>query len=202
MSDYPMTTRPISTWPGTLTPGRDRRDSPFGAPLSRTMETLNRELHMVGATDVIMEVALREEDFRIDGRPRAHARAEHPGVILSFGSKHGPLRYATDTFWKWQDNLRAIALGLEALRKVERYGITKRGEQYVGWRQIEATSSTATEARSLLQRIAHVDDSVSDQRLVRLARAKTHPDRLGTPKDGETNWWALVQDAAERLGVS
>jgi hypothetical protein len=30
-------------------------------------------------------------------------------------------------------NARAIALGLEALRKVDRYRITKRGEQYTGW---------------------------------------------------------------------
>jgi hypothetical protein len=30
-------------------------------------------------------------------------------------------------------NARAIALGLEALRKVDRYRITKRGERYTGW---------------------------------------------------------------------
>lgn len=42
----------------------------------------------------------------------------------------------------WQINLRAIALGLEALRKLDRYGITSRGEQYTGWRAIEATPSS------------------------------------------------------------
>jgi hypothetical protein len=35
-------------------------------------------------------------------------------------------------------NLRAIALGLEALRKVERYGIAERGQQYAGFAQIGA----------------------------------------------------------------
>jgi hypothetical protein len=38
----------------------------------------------------------------------------------------------------WQHNVRAIALGLEALRKVDRYGITRRGEQYAGWKALPA----------------------------------------------------------------
>jgi hypothetical protein len=39
--------------------------------------------------------------------------------------------------YTWQDNLRAVALGLEALRRVERYGIAQRGEQYAGWRRAD-----------------------------------------------------------------
>lgn len=38
----------------------------------------------------------------------------------------------------WQHNLRAIALGLEALRTVERYGIAERGQQYAGYRELGA----------------------------------------------------------------
>ena len=57
-------------------------------------------------------------------------------MILAFESKFGHLKYMTDTFDDWQENVRAIALGLEALRKVDRYGITKRGEQYVGWKAL------------------------------------------------------------------
>ena len=32
-------------------------------------------------------------------------------------------RYATDAYGDWKSNLRAIALGLEALRAVDRYGL-------------------------------------------------------------------------------
>jgi hypothetical protein len=35
-------------------------------------------------------------------------------------------------FFDWRDNVRAIALGLEALRTVDRYGITHKAEQYTG----------------------------------------------------------------------
>lgn len=47
-------------------------------------------------------------------------------------------QFAVDTFVHWQDNLRAIALGMEALRKVARYGIVKGNEQYSGWKQLTA----------------------------------------------------------------
>ena len=66
--------------------------------------------------------------------------------MISFKSRFGPLRYATDAYEQeyyggltsWQANVRAIALALEALRAVDRYGVSKRGEQYTGWKAIEA----------------------------------------------------------------
>lgn len=131
--------RPLTTWPGDLTPADARVTSPFSAPLSSTLSTLNRELAAIRAANPVLEVAIDVNQFRIDGRPRATARAAHPGVVLSLPTtRHGPLRYATDRFVTWQDNLRAVVLGLEALRRVERYGITRRGEQYAGFRALPA----------------------------------------------------------------
>lgn len=123
--------RPIDHWPGELTKHRSR--APFKSGWRPTTQLLDKELRQLDARAIVMLVALDSRDFRIDGQPRANARAQHPGVILTFDSKFGPLRYACDTFDDFTDNVRAIALGLEALRKVERYGITKRGEQYTGW---------------------------------------------------------------------
>lgn len=123
--------RPIDHWPGELT--RNRKHAPFQAGWGTTTALLDKELRHLQAKAIVMLVAMDAKDFRIDGQPRANAKAQHPGVILTFDSKFGPLRYACDTFYDFADNVRAIALGLEALRKVERYGITKRGEQYTGW---------------------------------------------------------------------
>jgi hypothetical protein len=136
MSFYDMRAkfRPIDTWPAAET--KSRQWAPFRASWSQTTELLGRELRHLNAKNILCLMALRERDIRLDGYPRADARPSHPGVILAFDSIHGPLKYACDRFTDWQDNVRAIALGLEALRKVERYGITKRGEQYVGWRAL------------------------------------------------------------------
>lgn len=128
--------RPIDRWPHPeLT--ADRKRTPFGATYSATLELLDRELRHLGAEGAVLQLAIREEDIKLDGELRANARPEaHPGVVLAFESKHGPLKYATDVFTHWQANLRAVALGLEALRRLDRYGISGRGEQYTGWKQL------------------------------------------------------------------
>jgi hypothetical protein len=193
--------RPTSTWPGEMTPRPHRRSTPFGASYPDTLDLLERELDKLQARDVVIELALGEQDIRLDGLPRSQAQPEHPGVVVSFDSKHGPLRYATDVFRHWHANLRAIALGLEALRKVERYGITKRGEQYVGWKQLEAPSQTPEAARELLIETVRAAglhaDGLGDDRLARLARRHAHPDAEG----GSNERFLAVQSAAERLGV-
>lgn len=189
-----------------MTPSGARRASPFRAGHARTLDLLSSELEKLKATDVVFELAMREQDIRVDGMPRANARApEHPGVIVSFDSKHGPLRYATDTFTTWSANLRGIALGLEALRQVERYGITRRGEQYVGWRAIAAKSQSGEDARDALVAIiqkhrgrAQRDDLdlMDKKRLVRLAQTFTHDD-IG----GDRAEWDAVMQAARTLGL-
>lgn len=134
---------PLTDWPAKATPAVQRRGwLTFSAGFNDTLKLLENELDKVGARDVVVQVAMRAEDIRTDGWPRASAQASHPGVILSFGSKHGPHSHLTDTHELWQHNLRAVALGLQALRAVDRYGITTRGEQYTGWKAIPATTSS------------------------------------------------------------
>jgi hypothetical protein len=136
--------RPL-VWTGPVTPPDKRRSRhSFKASWPNTLDLLQRELEQLEARDVVIEADFQESDIRIDGWPRANARQpENPGVRIAFGSKHGPLVYATDSCAFWQHNVRSIALGLEALRAVDRYGVTKRGEQYTGWRALPPGSSPA-----------------------------------------------------------
>ncbi|GAB2733051.1 hypothetical protein [Nocardioides pakistanensis] len=199
-----MRVRPIQTWPGTLT--TSRRRSNFSAPWSDTLELLAREIKALGGRDVVLQVAMAETDFRLDGFPRANAKASHPGVILSLESKHGPLSWPCDTFTTWQDNIRAVALAMEALRKVDRYGVTKNGEQYTGWRALPGGSGADAdlpreEAISVLATLAGLSDqetaAFTPVALLRKARAAAHPDR----NDGDRSRWDLVERAAKALGL-
>lgn len=164
--------RPISTFPPEFQ--ASRQSSQFTAGWTATMELLQRELEKLRASEVVIELAVTEGDIRNDGWPRAGARPSHPGVIVSFDSTHGPLRYGTDAFPRWQENLRAIALGLEALRKVERYGIGRRGEQYQGWRQL---------GTGAISSIARGRELIDKHGSVKAALIATHPDHGGDEED-------------------
>lgn len=152
---------------------------------------LERELRNIGARKIVIQIDLPESKIRSDGLPYSNARPIFQGVIISFESKHGPLRYLTDSFNDWHENIRAIALGLEALRKVDRYGITKRGEQYTGWKQLPAAASrddiqTAAEylsAHSGLSVASIMGDKETAVVAYRRAARKLHPDKGGNDKE-------------------
>ncbi len=169
-----VTFRPIDTWPADTPIERQR--SRFDSYWSTTLNDLERELNHLGARDVVIQLALRESDIRLDGWPKERSRPEHPGVILAFESKHGPLKYTTGTFDHWQDNIRAIALGLESLRRVDRYGITKRGEQYTGWKAL-ASGSQAEADLELGRRL------IAEHGGLKAAKRATHPDAGGDADD-------------------
>lgn len=208
MNGDPFTYRPIDQWPGDMTPDHHRRRSPFSAGYGTTLQQLDHELGELGARNVVLQVALTDADIRLDGRPRAKARAHHPGVILAFDSHYGPLKYAVDTFTTWEANIRAIALALEALRKVDRYGVTKRGEQYTGWRALPAAAGKTSEsAADTIWRLMPTNDDrleltrseiarspMIQRAAYRRAATKHHPDAGGDPAD-----WRQLQCAKEAL---
>lgn len=163
---------PLGAWPPEFE-GVTGWTDPFRSSWTDTLTLLERELEKLGATEVVIEAPFRDDDIRIDGWPRANARPSGPGVIINFDSEHGPLRYGTAKFPNWQSNVRAIALGLEALRKVDRYGISKRGEQYSGWKQLGGGSDLAQRGRELIAE--HGGETA--------ALKATHPDLGGDPDD-------------------
>lgn len=212
--DMRLTTRPLTdrAWIGA----KPRTRSQFTATYSDTLNLLEREVYALqtrGMDDPVLMIDITEADLRLDGQVRANARPASDAVALAFESKRGPLVFRADRYdskpWGskmdglWQHNLRAIALTLEALRAVDRYGATQSGEQYVGYRQIEARTagpqSTPDQARAGLRAVAgdSMPYDATDADLVRIARRETHPDRRG----GDRTAWDLVEKCATVLGV-
>lgn len=183
--------RPLGTWTDPVTPPGERRSRwTFKASWSDTLSVLAREIAMVGGSDVVMQLDVRESDLRKDGGVRANANVGNfPGVRISFRSVYGPLTYATDAHESWQHNVRAIALALGALRAVDRYGVSRRGEQYRGWTAITATPEPMTVdiAIGLLAEwsgLAISEVKTSPVLAWRAAAKKAHPDI--THDDGDT----------------
>jgi hypothetical protein len=138
--------RPIKKWPEGWAKGLQigTIGSPFSSPWSSTLTLLGRELDMLGVDEATLQVDTAERNCRADGGLRRDARIDYHGVILTLDSpEHGRLTYPCNAFVagmgnkeSWRENVRAIALGLESLRRVERYGIANRGEQYAGFAEL------------------------------------------------------------------
>lgn len=192
MSEWPtgLTVGPIREWPGTLRASAERVRSPFASTLSSTMTMLNREVYNLVDTaaqqnSAELLIAIDPSKFRIDGKPYATAVAEHPGVIFSLDTRHGHLSYPCDRFPTWQDNLRAIALALEALRKVDRYGVTAHGQQYRGFLALEGPKAgdsvgDAIRVVAVLAAMSYDDTLPLLDKAVRRAQREAHPDHGGT----------------------
>lgn len=171
---------PIGTWPGDLT--AYRLDTPFKADYTSTVTLLERELDAVGAQAVVVQLAVARADLRVNALRASH-RPDHPGVILTFNAPRlGKVRFACDRFLHWHANLRAVALGMEALRRVDRYGITSDGQQYAGFRALESAESargfaSPEDAARYIARLA-MGETADDGKVERIADAMLVDDEL------------------------
>lgn len=194
----------IEVWPGEATPAWKRTRSPFKTIWTKVLTHLEREIRQLGGRNVVLKLQVAPRDIRLDGLLRSDARPREPGVIVQFVAgrlKGSPtLLYRCDRFGNWQDNLSAIARGLEALRLVDRYGVTPTGEQYAGFKALpSSTDATLTTEKAAEIIMAH--SSVNAQAIlkearaandaVRIARGRTHPDR----NNGQSDLWTAVERA-------
>jgi hypothetical protein len=185
------TFRPLDQWPGER--NKNRKDATFRATYPKTLDELENELSKIKAKEIIIQVeGLTRDDIRNDGWPRSGNWKNGyggPGVIVSFESPKGAMSFPCDKFRDWQDNLRAIAKSLEALRMVDRYGVTRGNEQYRGWARLpapngrmsreQAISFLASLHRSPPENMARLDGEAL-RAICRTARIENHPDRGGS----------------------
>ncbi|MCW2899507.1 MAG: heat shock protein DnaJ protein [Streptosporangiaceae bacterium] len=189
--------RPLGPWTDPETWPR-KSAYIFRAGWHDTLTLLSDEIDYLDAGRVIIQVDVEDSNIRRDGGLRANARVIHPGVVISFDSKYGPLRYATDAYETvgsregWRANVRAIALALGALRAVDRYGVTKRGEQYTGWTALPAGTGgtlrvfgSADEALRWMRTVAKeegLDTGQVASKIYRDLARRLHPDSGGSPE--------------------
>ena len=190
------TARPITPEARNRMTGRGTEHSPFRSTWTATEQLLDLELRQLRARDVILMVDVTEADLRLDGKIRAGANPSSPACALTFNSpSKGPLLFCCGRYRTWQDNARAIALGLQALRKIERYGIVQSDEQYRGWRAIGTGSDewahTLSHHSGWSVEHVHADPDGA----YRAAAKNAHPDQGGTPEA-----FREVQKARRRAG--
>jgi len=199
--------RPIDRWPQEPTPQALRRHAHFKVGYDRTLRDLRYELTRLGAKRAYIQADVTERDIRNDGCIRADSQPRSPRIIVSADTKHGPISLPCDTYRDWHDNVRAIALSLQALRDVDRHGVTKRGVQYRGLKQLTAGKGpiNSHEAARFLSRIYDPSNIEANARAIleslanfelcyRKASKELHPDVAGEARREE--WDHLQLSAA------
>lgn len=187
--------RPLTRWPGELRNPGQRRRGPFSASWSQTQELLEREARIIGGRELVIQLAIADTEIRRDGWPYARAQTRHPGVtVVVPDTDHGRLSWSTDRYERWQHNVRAVALSMEALRAADRHGVMQ-GRQYAGFRELGSGDDTWTptveEAAHYLAGVSPGSDPDRVRQIVnsrdvanrcyRSAAKRMHPDAGGDP---------------------
>jgi hypothetical protein len=209
--------RPVGTWPGKENqyPERSRFKCGYKVTLNQLQDELDKAKYVDGS--VILEMFVEPHEIRIDGALRANVRPRKQGVILRFSRYTGrrfskgdgsyrhetqDVSYPCDAFDYWQDNLRAITLSMESLRRVERYGVFKYDEiiSRLALPSAEGKTSSREDAAAFIAQHSGfaMGDILSDVNVKSAAYKKAvialHPDRGG---DNET--FLKLQEALKIL---
>lgn len=180
-----------------------RERSRFDTAFASTAQLLKRELRSLGAKEVVLEVDIPQSRFRQDGMPSVNAVANSPGVRLRLRATANPgkptITYDSDHFTSWQDNVRAIARGLESLRLVDRYQIMEKGSQYIGQKALPAgageSSMNIAEASEFFKSYGVSGTASGLQAL----RKRLHPDN---PTTGDEEAYKRLDIAAQALSLT
>jgi hypothetical protein len=204
MTHETATRFPLS-WPDgwARTPRHQQRRAHFGTkqpndykrPLTvaQAIPRLSGELARLGATSELLSTDL---DVRIDGLPRSgQAEPADVGAAVWFWLKKKPLCLACDKWDRVADNIAALANHIDALRRIERYGVGSIEQAFAGYVALPAKASDWWVILGVSPN-ATIDEVNS--RFKELARTN-HPD-VGGNVDEFQRISAARRAAAEALG--
>lgn len=197
---------PIEKWPIDPTPSYKQKAGSFRASYAKTLDLLEYELKQLKAQHITVEAYFTRAQIRNDGWPLSKATPSGSGVILSFTGKSGELSFPCDTYKTFDDNLRAIGLALEALRAVDRYGVTQHAEQYKGWAKLPPAPQSMDTSAALRFFALHSEIPLDPghvsitppvlAKAFRSAAQKLHPDN---PRTGNHGQFVMLQQAKEAI---
>jgi hypothetical protein len=133
---------------------------------------LQAELDRLGGKDAILSTNLQP---RLDGLP--YSNQPEPvdrGVACYFKLKGQPRVLACDRWDRVADNIVAIAQHIDALRRIDRYGVGSLEQAFAGYKPLPANASPWWEVLEFSQRPELW--RVVEAKYIELAK-KYHPDR-------------------------
>ena len=158
-----------------------------GRPLTvaDAIQRLSGELGRLGATQ---ELLSSNVSLRLDGLPRSgQSEAEDPGAAVYFRLGGKPRCLACDRWDRVADNIAAVAQHIDALRRIDRYGVGTLEQAFAGYAalppseeewwltlgiELDATLQQVEEAFRRLAKERHPDTGGSHDSMTRLTAAR------------------------------
>ena len=157
------------------------------------LRRLTRELAFLEATEEILSTNIA---VRLDGLPRADQKEPaDPGAAVYFTRKGKPISLACDAWTRTADNIAALAQHIDALRRIERYGVGTLDQAFAGY---AALPPAAMEWWLVLEVPPNATREQAEAAFLRLAR-QHHPDQRGGSHDGMARLTAAREQAKAAL---
>jgi hypothetical protein len=159
-----------------IDPADSRRQSYGQVTTHVATSRLEKQLELLGGQDPTLSTNVR---LRLDGRPYSDREPEDPGVAVYFRFKGRATVLACDRYKRVADNIAALAAHIDALRRIDRYGVGTIEQALAGYRALPA--DTAADWRAVFGFAAH--ETVTAEMVNRAFKeraATAHPDKGGT----------------------
>lgn len=139
-------------------------------------ERLERQLDMLGARDAVLSTNVT---LNLRGIPRGDENPSDPGAAVYFKFKGKATVLACDTYYRVADNIAALAAHIDALRRIERYGVGTIEQALAGYKALPADTAADWRAVFGFPKDSKPTLDQVDSAYKALARQK-HPDAGGT----------------------
>lgn len=173
---------PLS-WPAGWPRTKGRKGAAFSSGSGRVsvataIERLEKQLRLLGTTS---ELLSSNVETRLDGRIRGDREPTNgdPGVAVYFKLKGKDRCLACDRYYRVADNIVAIAKHIDALRRIDRYGVGTIDQAFAGYAQLPQQAASWFTVLEFEEPPKNWD--VVEARYKSLARMH-HPDRGGDPE--------------------
>ena len=153
------------------------RKSSRGLTIADAIDRLAGELGRRGATNEILSTNV---PVSLKGLPLSVVKEpQDPGVAVYIALKDKPLVFACDKWDRVADNIAAIAQHIDALRRIDRYGVGRLEQAFAGY---AALPPTAEDWRIVLGVGEYATLDQVDAAFLEKAK-RAHPDVGGTHED-------------------
>ncbi len=106
--------------------------------VAKATDRLQGEVDRLGGRNAVLSTNV---SLRLDGKPRSDEEPSDPGAALYFQFKGRATVLACDRWNRVADNIAAIAAHIDALRRVDRYGVGSIEQALAGYKALPADTA-------------------------------------------------------------